>query len=142
MEVIIFRLSAVLKTPNVKFHNYGLIRHILRKCLKSKEKYVKKHLENSTHLIEEERVVNRHEEFDDLYHIYRNANEISRPVLIEITTNRHSIELKLDTGAFLIIIGTKTSEIIKNGLKEVKMTESNLKFKTYSRRNIKALGKA
>ena len=93
-------------------------------------------------MIEEERVVNRHEEFDDLYHIYRNANEISRPVLIEITTNRHSIELKLDTGAFLIIIGTKTSEIIKNGLKEVKMTESNLKFKTYSRRNIKALGKA
>ena len=120
--------QAQCRFKNTKWHNYGVVRDISRKCLKSKEKDVKIFLQNSTHLIEGERVVNENEQFDYLYHIYRNANEKSRSVLTEVTKNGHSTELELDTGTSLIVIDTKTFE---NGLKEAKMTDSGVKFKTF-----------
>ena len=136
--VIIFRLNGLL---NTKCHNCSIVEHISRKYLISKAKDVKKHLQNSTNLLEGRTVVNKNEDFDNLYHIYRNANENSRPTLLEITLNRHLTELQLDTEASLTIISTKTFDIIKKGLEEVKMMNSSVKFKTYSGETIKTLGK-
>ena len=127
---------------NAKCHNCGIVGHISRKCLKSNEKDVKKHLQNFIRLLEEETVVNKNEKFDDLYLIYWNANEIYRLVLTDVILNGHSIEPQLDTDSFLTVLDTKTFGIIRNGPKEMKMTDSSVKFKTYSGKTIKTLGKA
>ena len=81
-------------------------------------------------MLEEETFMNKNEKFDDLYHIYLNENEKSRPVLADVILNEHSAELELDTGAFLTVIDTKTFDIIRNGPKGMKMTDSSVKFKT------------
>ena len=73
--VVILRLNAVLKMPNVIIVIIGIVGHISQKCLKSKEKNIKKNFQNSTQLLEKVTVVNKNEDFDDLYHIYRNSNE-------------------------------------------------------------------
>lgn len=51
-------------------YNCGIVGHISRKCLKSKEKDVKRHLQNFTHFLEEEKVANKNEDCDYLYHIF------------------------------------------------------------------------
>ena len=95
---------------------------------------------NSTHLLQEEIVVNKNEDFDDLY-MYQNANEKFRPVLVEVSLNGDSIELELDTGPSLTVVNTETFVRIKNGPEEVTMMDSILKFKKYSGDTIKTLGK-
>ena len=55
-------------------------------------------------MLEEETVVNKNKEFDDLCHIYQNADEKFRSVIIEITLNGRLIELKLDTGVYFAVI--------------------------------------
>ena len=99
-------------------------------------------MQNFIRLLEEETVVNKNENFDDLYLIYWNASEIYRLVLTDVILNGHSIEPQLDTDAFLTVLDTKTFGIIRNVPKEMKMTDSSVKFKTYSGKTIKTLGKA
>ena len=71
----VFRVEVVIFRLNAKCHNCGIAGHISRKCFKSKRKGVKKQLQKSTHLLVEVTFVNKNEDFDYLYHIYRNANE-------------------------------------------------------------------
>ena len=52
---------------NVICHNCDIVGPFTQKCLKSKKMDVKKHLQNSTQLLEEETVANKNEDFDDLY---------------------------------------------------------------------------
>ena len=61
---------------------------------------------------------------------------------MKVSLNGHLIELEVDTGASLTVINSKTFDIIKNGLEEIKMLESNVKFKTYSGKIINARGQS
>ena len=68
-----------------------------------------------------------------MFHIYKNTNGKSKPLLVKVNLNRH-FELEVDTGASLTVINSKTFGIIKNGLEQIERSKSNVKFKTYSGR--------
>ena len=121
---------------NAKCHNCGKIGHISRKCQKPRERDNRKTYSN--HVLEEE----NYENCDDLFHIYQNTSEKSKPLLVKVNLNGHLVDLEVDTGASLTVINSKTFDIIKSGLEQIEISESNVKFKTYSGEVIKAQGQA
>ena len=122
---------------NAKCHNCGKIGHISRKCQKSSERDNRKTFQNSNHVLEES-----NENSDDLFHICKNTNGKSKPLLVKVNLNGHLVKLKVDTGASLAVINSKTFDIIKSGLEQIERSNSNVKFKTYSGEIIRAQGQA
>ena len=104
---------------NAKCHNCGKIEHTARKCQKSREKDISKTFQNSNHVLEEE----SNENSDDLFHIYKNTNEKLKPLLVKVNLNRHLVEFEVDTGASLTLINSKTFDIIKSGLEQIKSSK-------------------
>ena len=94
---------------NARCHNCTKIGHIARKCQKSRGIDNRKTFQNSNHVLEEE----SNENSDDLFHIYKNANRKSKPLLVKVNLNEHLVELEVDTGASLTVIDSKTLGIIK-----------------------------
>ena len=75
-----------------------------------------------------------------VFHIYKNLNGKSKPLLVKVNLNEHLVEIEVDTGAFLTVINSKTFDIIKSGLEQIERCKSNVKFKTYSEEIIRAQG--
>ena len=63
-------------------------------------------------------------------------------MLVKVNLNGHLAELEVDTGASLIVINSKTFDIIKSGLEQIERSKSNVKFKTYSGEMIRPQGQA
>ena len=73
-----------------------------------------------------------------MFHIYKNTNGKSKPLSVKINLNGHLLELEVNTRASLTVINSKTFDIIKSGLEQIKRSKSNVKFKTYSGEIIRA----
>ena len=63
-------------------------------------------------------------------------------MLVKVNLNGHLVKLKVDTGASLAVINSKTFDIIKSGLEQIERSKNNVKFKTYSGEIIRAQGQA
>ena len=55
-----------------------------------------------------------------LFHIYINSSKISKTVIVKVNRKGNVVELKVDTGASLKVINSKTFDIIKSGLEKWK----------------------
>ena len=60
------------------------------------------------------------ENSNDLFHIYINSSKISKTVIVKVNRKGNVVELKVDTGASLKVINSKTFDIIKSGLEKWK----------------------
>ena len=109
----------------------------MRKCQKSSERDNRKTFQNSNHVLEES-----NENSDDLFHIYKNTNGKSKPLLVKVNLNGHLVKLKVDTGASLAVTNSKTSDIIKSVLEQIERSKNNVKLKIYSGAIIRAQGQA
>ena len=89
---------------NAKCHNCGKIGHIPQKCQKSRERDNRRTFQSSNHILQEE----SNENSDELFHIYKNMNGKSKPLLVKVNLNRHLVELEVDAGASLTVINSKT----------------------------------
>ena len=63
-------------------------------------------------------------------------------MLVKVNLNGHLFELEVDARASLIVINSKTFDIIKSRLEQIERSNSNVKFKTYSGEMIRAQGQA
>ena len=77
-----------------------------------------------------------------MFHIYKNTNGKSKPLLVKVNLNGHLVKLKVDTGASLAVTNSKTSDIIKSVLEQIERSKNNVKLKTYSGEIIRAQGQA
>ena len=60
------------------------------------------------------------ENSNDLFHIYINSSKISKTVIVKVNRKGNVVELKVDTGASLKVINSKTFDIFKSGLEKWK----------------------
>ena len=60
------------------------------------------------------------ENSNDLFDIYINSSKISKTVIVKVNRKGNVVELKVDTGASLKVINSKTFDIIKSGLEKWK----------------------
>ena len=58
------------------------------------------------------------ENSNDLFDIYINSSKISKTVIVKVNRKGNVVELKVDTGASLKVINSKTFDIIKSGLEK------------------------